>query len=41
MIGGGEPLKVLDCQYKLLSILFLRVAFPQNQVIEFWQLTYC
>ena len=34
MVGGDEPLKVLDCQCKLPGIFFLKVAFPQDQIVE-------
>ena len=36
VVGGDEPLKVLDCQCRLPGILFFRVAFPQDQIIELW-----
>ena len=41
VVGGDEPSKVLDCQCRLPGILFLRVTFLQDQIVEPWQLTCC
>ena len=39
VIDGDKSLKVLNCQCKLPDILFFRVAFPWDQIVEPWQLT--
>lgn len=34
MIGNSESSKILDCQYKFLDILLLRVVFLQNKIVK-------
>ena len=41
VVSVSEFSKVLDYQCRFLGILFFRVAFSQNQVVEPWQLTCC
>ena len=36
MEGSDKSLKMLNSQYWLLDIFFLRIAFPQNQIIDAW-----
>ena len=41
LVGSNKPSKMLDCQYRFSGILFLKIAFPQNQIVEPWQLPCC